>query len=398
MDLSYGPEYERFRADVQAFLREEWRPEGQGEAALESYVAEFRQKAIGRGYLYRNVPTRYGGSEQPPDVLKAEIVRDEFAAARAPREVSGNGVEIVVPTLLECGEEWQRESFIRRTIGGELQWAQGYSEPGAGSDLASVRTRAELAGNEWVINGQKVWTSLADRCQYMFALVRTEFDRPKHEGISFLLFDLRQPGVTIRPLRQMTGEYEFSEVFLENVRTPQDWIIGRRGDGWQISRSSLKHERASIGSANRGLELLDKLVKLARKTQRFGAVAIQDREIRQNLAALEGWILARKYSAYRQLSLAAAGREPGLLGLLDKLAVTEIGHETARIAQELIGAAALLQPAKPGTRRGNERWLDQIIGSLAVAIAGGTSNIQRNIVAERGLGLPRGPLPAEGAR
>jgi alkylation response protein AidB-like acyl-CoA dehydrogenase len=391
MDLSYGVENEQFRGRVEAFLAETWRPAGLKGRELGAYAKEFRRAATEAGYLYRGVPRRYGGSEQPTDVIKAQIIREAFAKARAPMEVGGNGINMLVPTLLDRGEEWQREMFIRPTLEGEYQWAQGYSEPGSGSDLASVRTRAELVGDEWVINGQKIWTSQGDRCQFMFALLRTEPDAPKHAGISYILLDLRQPGVNIRPLKQMTGEAGFSEIFFDDARTPASWIIGKRGEGWQVSRSTLKHERASIGTADRGVELLERLVDLARKTTRFGRPAIEDREIRQDLATFEGWVLAQKYSAYRQFSLAAEGRDAGLVGLLNKLAVTDIGHEAARLAQELIGDDGLIQPAAPGpgVRRGNEKWLDQIMGSLGVSIAGGASNIQRNVIGERGLGLPR---------
>jgi alkylation response protein AidB-like acyl-CoA dehydrogenase len=393
MDLSFGPENEAFRETVKAFLAEQWRPEGRRGAELGAYVKDFRTRATEAGFLYRGIPKIYGGSEQAPDVLKAQVIRDEFALARAPGEVAGNGMSMLVPTLLALGTDWQKAKFIPPTVAGDYLWGQGYSEPGSGSDLASVRTKGVLEGDHWVINGQKIWTSGAQYAHYMFALIRTEPDAPKHQGISYLLIDLHAPGVTVRPLRQMTGGSEFCEVFFDNARTPADWIVGKRGEGWQVSKTTLKHERASIGNAERSQELVDKLVGLARETTRFGRPAIEDREIRQDLAALEGWALAHKYSAFRQFSLAADGRDAGLIGLVMKLMVTDIGHEAARIAQELIAEDALLQPAAPGkgAKRGNEKWVDQIMGSLGVSIAGGASNIQRNIIAERGLGLPREP-------
>jgi alkylation response protein AidB-like acyl-CoA dehydrogenase len=391
MDLSYGAENEAFRGEVEAFLATNWRPGERRGEELRGYLKDFRRGAADAGYLYRGVPRRYGGSEQPADVMKAQIIREAFGKARAPMEVMGNGMNMLVPTLLDRGEDWQKERFIRPTVEGDFIWAQGYSEPGSGSDLAAVRTRGELQDGEWVINGQKIWTSGGQYSHYMFALIRTEPDAPKHHGISYLLIDMKQPGVTVRPLRQMTGDSEFCEIFFDNAKTPADWIVGERGQGWQVSRTTLKHERASIGNADRSEDLVNRLVDLARKTTRFGRPAIEDREIRQDIAALEGWALAHKYSSYRLFSLATDDKEPGLMGLLSKLLVTDIGHEAARIAQELIGEEALLQPASPrsGARRGNEKWLDQIMGSLGVAIAGGASNIQRNVISERGLGLPR---------
>lgn len=397
MDLSYGDEAEAYRSEVRSFLVAHWPPTVDRDATVDAdqhkaaFVAAFRARAVAAGYLYRGVPARHGGSEQAPDIVRAQIIREEFGRAHAPMDIVGNGTAMLVPTLLERGAEWQRRRFIRPTIEGEIEWAQGYSEPGSGSDLASVRTRGELVDGAWIINGQKIWTTFGDRADYMFALVRTEPGAPKHQGLSYLLIDLKQPGITIRPLRQITGERNFSEIFFDDARTPADWIVGARGEGWSVSRSTLRHERASIGSADKGGDLFAKLVELARTTERFGAPAIQDREIRQRLAAIEGWVLAQKYSAYRQFSLAAAGRDAGLIGLTNKLLTTQIGHDIAALAQELIGLDALRGIAPPhwGKRRGREKWLSQIVGSLGVAIAGGTSNIQRNIIAERGLGLPR---------
>lgn len=391
MDLSYGRDAELFRQEVRHFLADQWQPTSIGKLEMPAYIAAFRRRAIVQGLLYRGVPRRFGGAEQPADVIRAQIIREEFAAARAPAEVVGVGPSMLVPTLIERGADWQRERFIPPTIAGEIAWAQGYSEPGAGSDLASVRTRAELVDGQWIINGHKIWTTFGDRADYMFALVRTEPGAPKHAGLSYLLIDLKQPGVTLRPLRQMTGEYDFSEFFFDDVKTPADWIVGARGEGWSVSRSTLKHERASIGSADRASALFAKLLNLARTTERFGRPAIDNPEIRQRLAMLDGWILAQKYSAFRQFSLAADDQEPGLIALMNKLLATEIGHDVARLALELIGDDALLALAGPTREatRGNEKWLNQIMGSLGVAIAGGTSNIQRNIIAERGLGLPR---------
>ena len=208
MDLSFDAELSGFRDEVRSFLAENW-PEGYRSEG-EEREREFRDRAVAQGYLYRGIPRRYGGSEQEADALKAEIIRQEFARARAPAEFSrGAGVALLVPTLLEWGSEWQKERFIAPSLRGELVWCQGYSEPSAGSDLASLRTRAELVGDEWVITGQKIWTSHAFIADYMFILVRTEPDRPKHEGISYLLLDMRQPGITVRPLKQINGKADF---------------------------------------------------------------------------------------------------------------------------------------------------------------------------------------------
>jgi alkylation response protein AidB-like acyl-CoA dehydrogenase len=389
MDLAYGPEYEAFRVEVRAFLAEHWPPPGsRSQSPSSEQVAAFRSRAIERGYLYRAVPRRFGGSEQPADPLRARVIREEFQRARAPLEVPGNGTSMLVPTLLERGTGWQRERFIPKTLTGEYRWAQGYSEPGSGSDLASLRTRAELVGGEWVIHGQKIWTSAARECQFMFALVRTEPEAPKHAGISYLLVPLDQPGIEIRPLRMITGESNFNEVFLNGARTPADWIVGRRGEGWDVSRTTLRHERDAIGGSQ--LETFESLMRLVRRPNAEGRPALADSALRERLAALEAWVFAQKYSQDYQTSCAVSGHEPGIIALMNKLLAVEIGHEIARIALDVIGSASLIAPfgSAPGVR-GDERWMNQFLGSLGRAIAGGTSNIHRNIIAERGLGLPR---------
>lgn len=394
MDLSFDESYQAFRREVADFLAAHWpKKPGPGEAGAKPDSRAFRLAATGRGYLYRGVPRAYGGSEQPSDPLKAQIIREEFARVRAPMEVPGLGMMMLVPTLLERGTDWQKELFIPPTLTGDFRWAQGYSEPGSGSDLASLRTRAVLDGDDWVIEGQKLWTTEAHIGTHMFMLVRTEPDAPKHQGISYLLLDLRQPGVTIRPLKQMNGDAEFNEVFFDGARTPANWIVGERGKGWEVSKTTLKHERGSVGGADASAHLFARLVDLARAAERDGVPAIRRPEVRQALARLEGYVLAQKYTTYRQFSMTLAGRNPGIGALMNKLIGTNIGHDVAKLAQELIGDDLLLMPplGKDGGRDGNARWVNQIMGSLGVAIAGGTSNIQRNIIAERGLGLPRDP-------
>lgn len=394
MDLSYGAEAEAFRAEVRRFLADNWQPAERRGAELKEFIRAFRRAGVERGYLYRSVPRRYGGSEQPVDVIRAQVIREEFGRARAPLEVGGNGVNMTVPTLLEKGTEEQRELFIRKTIEGDYIWGQGYSEPGSGSDLASVRTKAELSpdGTRWIINGQKIWTSQGMQSTHMFMLVRTEPDAVKHDGITYLLIDLDQPGITRRPIRQMTGEqgaHTFCEFFFDNAETPVSWQVGGRGQGWYVSRTTLKHERASIGSADGLGNQFRKLVDLARETGRIG-----DPLVRDSLARIEGFVLAHRYTSFRLFSCAAAGEDAGPVQLMMKLYLTEIGHEMALLAQELIGEYAFIEPAGAGGRgprgvRGPEKWLDQIMGSLGNSIAGGASNIQRNIIGERGLGLPR---------
>jgi alkylation response protein AidB-like acyl-CoA dehydrogenase len=389
MDLRFSDFYEDYRADLRGFLETSWQPSNSKAPEREARVAGFRRMAVDRGYLYRSVPREYGGSGQAPDVLKAAIIRAEFRRARAPMEVPGNGVSLLVPTLLDCGTSAQKSRFIPKTVSGEYLWAQGYSEPTAGSDLASLRTRAVLEGDEWVINGHKIWTTLAQTAHFMFALVRTEPAEPRHAGLSYLLLDMNQPGVLVRPLRQITGGQDFCEVYLDGARAPADWIVGGRGAGWSVSRSTLKHERNMVGSSETLDDLFAKLCRLAQSINRNGESIIKDPLIRDRLAAIDGYVTAHRYSSYYQLTKAARGEEPGLAMLLNKLSGTTITQEIARLVCDILGSH-IMQSPEGGMAVGPERWVNQVLGSIGLGIAGGTSNIQRNIIAERGLGLPRG--------
>jgi len=400
MNLTYSEEYERFRDEVRQFLQASWTREdaaaqpdpdgfsGVGVGRPSERVTAFRLKAIERGYLYRHVPRRHGGSEQPPDPLKAAIIAEEFRRAKAPGEVVGQGPSMLVPTLLEHGTDKQRDFFIRDTLLGTLRWCQGYSEPSAGSDLASLRTRAVLEGDSWVVNGHKIWTSSAKDADWMFALVRTEPDQPRHDGISYLLIDMRTPGIDVRPLRQMTGDADFNEVFFDNVRVPAENLVGRRGQGWVVSRSTLKHERALIGGAHLTRRAFDGLVMLAQALEVRGQPALKDPALRTRLAALEARLLANEYQGYRLLTMSARGEDHGLAGMVMKLSSTQLGYDIAKLAMDAIGDRALLAPGEANAPAMG-MFGSAYMWSLGVLIAGGAANIQRNIIAERGLGLPR---------
>jgi len=346
--------------------------------------------ATERGYLHRAIPRRFGGSEQAADIGKAEIIREELTKARAPAgRIPGNG--LVVPTLLEWGTEEQKDRFIAPTLRGDIVWAQGFSEPNAGSDLASLRTKAELVGDKWIINGQKIWTTHAHKATHMFCLVRTEPDAPKHAGISYLLIDIRQPGVTVRPLVQMTRQKEFNEVFFDNAETPADMLVGERGRGWNVTRSTLKHERSGISSMTWSLSMFRDLVKMAKEVERDGAPAIKDPRIREELAAIEGQLMSLTYSTYRATSHDMHDRDIGSFQTMPKLYMTELAGRISRLARDII--------EDDFTDMGGARlkWIERFMISLSMSIAGGTSNIQRNIIAERGLGLPRDRSQGAGA-
>ena len=395
MDLRYSEEHERFRAELREFLAG-WPLRGE-EARLprEEQEALFRQRGIERGYVYRPIPVEYGGSGQPADVIADQILQEEYAAAGAPGGLLTQGAAMLAPTLLELGREDQKRRFIPRALTGEDIWCQGYSEPGAGSDLASLQSRAVLEGDEWVIHGHKIWTSGAEKADYMFGLFRTEPEAGKHAGISYLLLDMKAPGVSVRPLREMTGGALFNEVFLDGVRTPADWIVGERGQGWQVSRATLKHERNMIGNPNQMRQLFEELVAMLRDTPRGEGSALDDPVARQELARLEGFLLAHEYTGRRVLSATARGdfADLQLPVLMMKLHGTNLRRAISEAGYDRTGAAGLREitegeyrPLSAGTPGA---WTARMLGALGVAIAGGASNIQRNIIGERGLGLPR---------
>jgi len=397
MDLRLGAKYEAFRAEVREFLAAHWPLRG-AEAELPAAQQKklLRERALARGYVYRHFPRIYGGSEQPPDALEDMILDQEFAAVGAVRDIRGIGPAMLAPTLLDCGNEEQRVRFIPPTLRGDLRWCQGYSEPGAGSDLASLASRAVLEGDTWRINGHKIWTSDAVGADYMFGLFRTEPDAPKHAGISYLLIDMHSPGIEVRPLRQMTGGAEFNEVFFSDVRISADSIVGRRGEGWKVSRSTLKHERNLIGDPRFLRNAFEAVVELARRTPRNGRPALEDAHVRQRLAEIEGYVASQEYSIQRQLSAALRGAEAAVLlpGLMNKLYSTDTSQRITRLAFDLLGADGLISPLPEEYGMGSRvrtagGWVAQYMFAIANSIAGGASNIQRNIIGERGLGLPR---------
>jgi alkylation response protein AidB-like acyl-CoA dehydrogenase len=311
---------------------------------------------------------------------------------------------MLAPTLMEFGSDALRRRFVPKTLLEETRWCQGYSEPGSGSDLASLQCSAVLEGDgpdaEWVINGQKIWTSNAREADWLFGLFRTETDAAKHRGISYLLVPLDQPGVEVRPLKQMTGGMDFNEVFFEDARTAADCIVGERGQGWQVSRATLKHERNLIANPNMMRDHFDALVSLARETSRGGRPAIEDPGVRQRLAEIECHVRTNETSNLRQLSASARGEELKCMlpMMMNKLYSTDTMQLLMALAYDLVGSDGLLAPSEKDLAgyaqgEGATGWVEQWMFSLGPAIAGGASNIQLNIIGERGYGLPRDPRP-----
>jgi alkylation response protein AidB-like acyl-CoA dehydrogenase len=387
MDLSYGAGHEAFRAEVRAFLVEHGPSvprAGKGDPLA------WQRLLIERGYAARTIPRAYGGFGATPDILESRIIAEEFARAQVSPGLGGQGISMLVPTLLEMGNEEQKRRFMGPTLRGEMIWCQGYSEPGAGSDLASLRTRAELVDDHWVVNGQKIWTSTAHLAHWMFCLVRTEPHAPKHKGISFLLFSMETPGIEIRPLVDMTGAANFNEVFFTDVRVPANQIVGARGDGWMVANAILKHERGSLADANLMQARLNALADLMATETLDGRRAIDDPVFLDRLMQIEGRVLAMRCNDLRLLSAALNGEEALLAGLVVKLQGTELRHELEGLAIDVMGEFGLLYGDSPYVRD-HGRWQREYMYFLGLIIGGGTSQIQKNIISERGLGLPREP-------
>ena len=402
MNLQFGEKYETLRAEVSAFCEQTWPLRGD-EARLgerEQGVA-WRKRALAAGYLHRTVPEAYGGVGALPDVMAETVIRQELDRAGVPHRLPTQGTHMLVPTLLECGTEEQRREYIRPTLTGEMTWCQGYSEPGAGSDLASLQSRAELVGDEWVLTGHKIWTTQAHEAEMMFGLFRTEPDAPKHAGISYLLIPMNTPGIDPRPLKMMQGGLDFCEVFFDGARIPAKNIVGRRGEGWKVSRSTLKHERMLIGDSMGGRMWLDALVALAREVPRDGRPALEHPVVRQRLAEIAGYVATQQWAVARMLTAIHKSEDAKVINemLMTKLLGTNAQQMIAKLALELVPEAGLREPEPSEVEMGirsftRGRWVSHYMFSLAITLAGGTSNVQRNIIGERVLGLPRDQRPA----
>lgn len=309
------------------------------------------------------------------------IFDQEQAAVRTPPNVLQLGLDLIAPTIRAHGTPRQRATYLRAALRGDHIWCQMFSEPGAGSDVAGLGTTAVRDGDEWVLNGQKVWTTGAQHSDYGEVLCRTDPDAPKHRGITAFILDMRTPGVTVRPLRQMTGTAEFNEIFLDDVRVPHDNVLGEPGDGWHVAVTTLMNERRTIGAggANRRSSIPTRLAELARRTDSLDALArqrIADIYIRSELI---------RFLGLRTLTAAMQGRRPGPEGSVAKLASSRLNVDIGALGMDLLGAAAIAADTD------DQRWVTRFLWGPGHRLGGGTDEVNRNIVAERVLGLPGEP-------
>ncbi|MGH2683848.1 MAG: acyl-CoA dehydrogenase family protein [Actinomycetota bacterium] len=411
MDLTYPPEAEAFRKEIRVWLEanlpggwfdEGGRPEG---AERERFNKEWTQKLYEGGWICASWPKEYGGKGL--SVMENVVLNEEFARAGAPMRADFFGDTLVGPTILQWGSEEIKKEFLPKILSGQMSWCQGFSEPNAGSDLASLKTKAELDGDEWVINGQKVWTTQAQYADMIFLLARTDAAAPKHAGISYLLVPMKQEGVEVRPIVQPDGSAEFNEVFFNNARCPKENVVGGVNNGWKVAMTTLGFERGSSATTShrRFEKELDHIIKVAKENGK-----IDDPTIRQRLMRQWSKIQIMKVNGWRTLSATVQGKKDlgvATLGATNKMFWSESHRDTMELAMDILGMQGQVLAGKgdveefvPGIGRRSaaknypvDALQASFFFSRSETIWGGTAEIQRNIVGERVLGLPKEPKP-----
>jgi alkylation response protein AidB-like acyl-CoA dehydrogenase len=394
VDFNYTSQEEAFRQELRSWLEANL-PKDYDPDTFEAQDAEERwqvqlawQKKLHEGgWVGVHWPKEYGG--RGAALIEQVIYQQEIGRVRAPGIANSLGVSIVGPTLIHWGTEEQKKRYIPQILSAEEIWCQGYSEPGSGSDFASLQTRGREEGDYFVINGQKVWTSYAHKADRCILVVRTDPDAPKHKGLSYLLVDMKTPGVTVRPLVQITGDAEFNEVFFEDVKVPKKNLVGEKNQGWQVAVTTLMFERANFALSGRLDPQLKQLVDLTKRVRVNGGTAAEDPAVRQRMAQFAIEVEALRYSDYRQLTRRLRGNPPGPEGSMGKLFGSELNLRMVNFALELLGPYSQLSLDSPCSVDGG-RWARRALGARALTIAGGTSEIMRGIIGDRVLGLPKG--------
>ncbi len=403
MDLDYPPEVEPFRAEVRRWLAENL-PTGWGTPGFSmtreerrAFNREWTKKLFEGGWICASWPKEYGGKGL--SLMESVVLNEEFARVDAPLRADFFGDTLVGPTILQWGTEEQKQRFIPGILNGTISWCQGFSEPDAGSDLASLKTRAEPDGDEWVVNGQKVWTTQAQFADYIFLLARTDPDAPKHAGISYLLLPMKQPGVEVRPIEQVDGSADFNEVFFTNARCPKENVVGGVNNGWKVAMTTLGFERGSSATTGhrRFQRELDQIIATARSKGRN-----TDPLVRQGLATAWTKVKIMQINGYRSLTDALNGTShTAALNACNKMFWSEYHRDTMELALDILGMDGQILTGSPEDnfdrlRRGRDDYpvsdlQASFFFSRSETIWGGTAEIQRNIVGERVLGLPKEP-------
>ncbi len=389
MDLNLNPDELRFRDELRAWLAANVPPPFTGKGGEEEkgehfeYLRAWQKKVSDAGWAGISWPKEYGG--RGARLIEQAIFTEEWARAEAPQLINVLGLSLIGPTIISVGTPEQKSRFLPKILSAEEIWCQGFSEPNAGSDVASLGTKAVLEGDHFVVNGQKIWTSLAHVSDWCLLLVRTDPNAPKHKGITALLVDMHSPGVTVRPLKQMTGDSSFNEVFFDNVRVPVANVLGEVNKGWSTAITTLMNERAHLGTGiyvqfKRNLDLL---IERARQLKRGGTPVSEDPVLRQKIAQAYMELEIFRLTNTRALSRMHNQSVPGPEGSILKLQWSEYNQRFQQIAMEVLGPAAQLHGFDNG------QWVFNYLRTRGNTIEAGTSEIQRNIVAERVLGLPK---------
>ena len=392
MDFDFTTHEQAFRQELRDWLKENiprHLPDGpqrdDPEKRWERGV-RWHQALYQAGYVGLHWPKEYGG--RGASLIEQYIFEEEINRVQVPGSINPVGILVTGPTIMHWGSDEQKNQHLKPILSGDEIWCQGYSEPGAGSDVAALATTADDHGDYFLVNGQKVWTTLAHRSQYCMLLCRTDRSAPKHKGLSYLLVDMRTPGITVRPLVQMTGNHEFNEIFFEDVTVPKRNLLGPQNQGWQVGMTTLMFERVSIGSLLQIEREMNSLLDLVRKTRKHGQPAGDDRYVRQKVAQFQIESQAIRYSSLRQLTRRLRGQPPGPEGSTIKLFRSELALRMTGFANELLDAHSQLERGSPFAVE-HGRWLFGYFTARSNTIAGGTSEVQRNIIGERVLKLPK---------
>jgi alkylation response protein AidB-like acyl-CoA dehydrogenase len=396
MEFRFTPEEENFRGEIREFLRAELPPDwgqtggvgglGEGGEARWEFLRQFQKKLAARGWLTLGWPAEHGGLGASH--MMQVIYNEEMSYHRAPTQL-GVGPDRVGPTIILYGSEEQKRQHLPAIAGAGSVWCQGFSEPGAGSDLASLQTRAVADGDYFVIDGQKIWTSLAHKADWCILLARTDHDAPKHKGISYFLLDMKTAGLEVRPLYDLTNRHTFNELFFENVRVPRDSLVGELNRGWYIAAATLDFERSGINRVVAGIRIHEELVEYAAQAPHNGSRIIDNGGVRHKLAELAIEFQAGRLLSYRVASMQARGQIPNAEASMSKLYGSELQQRLAGAGMEILGMSGQLAPGSRWTPMAG-RLEQYYLFASALTVAAGTSEIMRGIIAGRGLGLPRG--------
>jgi alkylation response protein AidB-like acyl-CoA dehydrogenase len=403
MDFVYPPEADSYRAKVRSFLDanlpKNWKGIGaMNHADAAEFTEVWRNKLRDNDFLAVTWPKAYGGAGLGH--IEQLVVAEEFAKAGVPGGGPNDafGIGMLGNTIISVGTEEQKKHFLPRVLSGEDRWCQGYSEPAAGSDLGNLGCRAVLDGDEWIINGQKIWTSAGHLANHIFVLARTAPDEVKHRGITFLLVDMRQPGVEVRPIKMMSGDSEFNEVFFTDARCPKENVVGEVNGGWMVAMTLLGNERGA-GAAVNSISFRGELDKLTALAKEKGLTS--DPFIRQRLAKAHSKVEIMRFLGYRVLTAFMNGSQPGADASIGKLWWSEYHKEVTELAVDILGADALVPVGQtphtafttdsPGSPNDSANWVGVFLNARAGTIYAGTSQVQRGIVGEQVLGLPKEP-------